>query len=624
MTERPPEPQLNPQRPPARTWWFIAALLGVWVLVTTFLGQSALPAVPYSVFLDQVDQENVERVHIRGDQISGTLSSAADVEIGDESIEVTDFETVFPAEVGGEGLIERLREQGAAVEVSSGQPSLFETFVVNLLPFLIIGFIVFWLIRRAAGRGSELFQFGRSSARQVQSETTRVGFDDVAGQDQAKTELEEVVDFLKTPERYEEIGARLPRGVLLVGPPGTGKTLLARAVAGEAEVPFFNLSATEFVEMFVGVGASRVRDLFEQAKNQQPSIVFIDELDAIGRRRGAGVGQGHDEREQTLNQLLDQMDGFEDRERVIVLAATNRPDVLDPALLRPGRFDRQVTVDLPDQDGRVAILGIHTSELRLASDVDLEMVAKATMGMSGADLANIANEAALLAARARHGDVRAEDFEGAIDKVILGGPRQPPIDEFQRHLIATHEAGHAVTAWWSPDADPVRKVSIVPHGRSGGATSQLPEERQVYLRRYMRARLGVLLGGRVAERTMLDEISTGAEADLIQATQLARRMVTRWGMGDLGPMAYQTDSERPFLGYELTTDREISEETASRVDREVETLLHEREEAVEGLIEDHRGDLEGLVKLLEEQESVTNEELRSEWGPPASEQSGGG
>ncbi|MFP3915831.1 MAG: ATP-dependent zinc metalloprotease FtsH, partial [Actinomycetota bacterium] len=557
--------------------------------------------------------------------IQGTFESEVEppeASEGEASL-FTEFETERPT-FAEDDLFQRLQDQDVVVnaEPADAPAPLWQQIVFGFGPTILLLYIFFRIFRRAGSAMGGLGGLGSSRAKRYEAGKERTTFEDVAGIEDAEDELVEIVDFLRNPEKYTRLGGAIPKGVLLSGLPGTGKTLLARAVAGEAAVPFFNLSATEFVEMFVGVGASRVRDLFEQAKKQQPSIVFIDELDAIGRRRGAGVGQGHDEREQTLNQLLDQMDGFEDRERVIVMAATNRPDVLDPALLRPGRFDREVTVDLPDQDGREAILRIHTSGLRLADDVDLEVVAKATMGMSGADLANIANEAALLAARARHDRVRAEDFDGAIDKVILGGPRQPPMDEFQRHLVATHEAGHAVAAWWTADADPVRKVSIVPHGRSGGATSQLPQERQVYLQRYLMARLAVLLGGRAAERKMLDETSTGAEADLTQATQLARRMVTRWGMGELGPMAYQTDSERPFLGYELASDREVSEETAARVDREVESLLHEREETVEELIDEHRRDLESLVKLLEEQESVTAEMLRSEWGPPASERTG--
>ena len=626
MTQ-PPQPQPSPrpggpQQSMIKGWWIITALVLAWLAFPLLMGDRAAVSIPYTTFLSEVDEGNVDRVLIRGDRITGTLSETTSLDVGpgQESVEVTEFSTVFPAEVGEEGLIERLRSQGAVVDVESADPSILQSLIVNFLPFVIIGLILFWLFRRAAGRGSQIFDFGRSKARKFEGESTSVGFDDVAGQDEAKQELTEVVDFLRDPQRFEEIGAKLPRGVLLAGPPGTGKTLMARAVAGEADVPFFNLSATEFVEMFVGVGASRVRDLFEKAKENQPAIVFIDELDAIGRRRGAGVGQGHDEREQTLNQLLDQMDGFEDRERVIVLAATNRPDVLDPALLRPGRFDREVTVGLPDKDGREGILRIHTKGIKLSDDVDLDSVARAAMGMSGADLANIANEAALIAAREDKTEVSAADFDAALDKVILGGgPRQTPMDEDQRRLVANHEAGHALVAWKTPKADPVRKVSIVPHGRAGGATSQLPEEKNVYQRAYLMSRLAVLLGGRVAERAVLDEISTGAESDLIQATKLARRMVTRWGMSGLGPMAYQTDSERPFLGYELTTDRELSEKTAARIDDEVEALLSERERYVEALIDEHRRDLERIVKVLLEDETMTSDELRAELGPPARE-----
>jgi cell division protease FtsH len=447
------------------------------------------------------------------------------------------------------------------------------------------------------------------------SDHPKVTLNDVAGADEAKTELGEVVDFLLHPQKYHDLGARIPRGVL-IGPLGTGKTLLARAVAGEAGVPFFSISASEFVEMFVGVGASRVRDLFNQAKASAPSIVFVDELDAVGRRGGAGLGAVNDEREQTLNQLLVEMDGFEEREEVIVMAATNRPDVLDPALLRPGRFDRHVMVALPDRQGREGILRIHTRQLRLASDVDLSTLSRTTMGFSGADLANLCNEAALIAARHNHVQVIMADFEEALDKVLLGGERPRLADVNERRVVAYHETGHALVAWLTPAADPVHKITIIPHGRALGVTEQLPgEDHYNYSRSYLMARLAVMLGGRTAEETAIGEITTGAENDLIEATRLARRMVTRWGMSNLGPMAFKTDDEHPFLGYELTQGRDFSEATAARIDQEVQQMIEERHEFVRKLLMNAREKLDLLAETLLKEETVDQEELIRILGP---------
>jgi len=412
------------------------------------------------------------------------------------------------------------------------------------------------------------------------------------------------------------IGARIPRGVLLVGPPGTGKTLLARAVAGEAGVPFFSISGSEFVEMFVGVGASRVRDLFTQAKAAQPSIVFVDELDAVGRRRGAGVGTVNDEREQTLNQLLVEMDGFDERQQVILLAATNRPDVLDPALLRPGRFDRQVEVPLPDWRGREGILRIHTRHMRLVDGVDLERLARTATGLSGADLANLCNEAALGAARHNRTEVAMQDFEQAWDKIVLGAERSTVLTPRDRRVVAYHESGHAVVAWLTPEADLVRKVTIVPHGRALGVTEQLPtEERYNLSRTDLLARLDVLLGGRESEALVIGDITTGAENDLVQATQLARRMITQWGMGSLGPVAFEADDEQPFLGYQLSQGRSYSEATAARIDQEVEQLLVERQTAVHQLLSEARHPLEALAETLLKEETVGDAELVRILGP---------
>jgi cell division protease FtsH len=432
----------------------------------------------------------------------------------------------------------------------------------------------------------------------------------VAGEDEAKQELEEVVDFLSHPEKYHSIGARVPRGVLLVGPPGTGKTLLARAVAGEAGVPFYHISASEFVEMFVGVGASRVRDLFEKAKASAPAIVFIDELDAVGRRRGAGLGAVNDEREQTLNQLLVELDGFDDRHEVILVAATNRPDVLDPALLRPGRFDRQITVGLPDRRGREGVLRIHTRNLQLEETVNLSLLAASTTGFSGADLANLCNEAALIAARNNHQSVEMTDFEEALDRILLGAARTVLLNDHDRKVVAYHEAGHALVAWLNPAADPVHKITIMPRGQALGVTEQVPgEDRYNYSREYLLARLSVMLGGRAAEETAIGDITTGAENDLVEATRLTRRMITRWGMGSLGPVALSADDSQPFLGYELSQGRDYSEQTAAQIDQDVQHILEDRYEGVKDLLTRNRGQLDKLAQALLRDETIGQEDL---------------
>jgi cell division protease FtsH len=466
-----------------------------------------------------------------------------------------------------------------------------------------------------------MFGFGRMKAQRYSSEQPKVTFNDVAGADEAKAELQEGVDFLRHPKKYHDLGARIPKGVLLVGAPGTGKTLMARAVAGEAGVPFFSLNASEFVEMFVGMGASRVRDLFRQAKEAAPAIVFIDELDAVGRRRGAGVGNVNDEREQTLNQLLGELDGFDERFEVIILAATNRPDVLDPALLRPGRFDRQVVISLPDKIGREGILRIHTAKFRLSADVDLATLAQSTIGMSGADLANLCNEAAITAARHDHPAVTMADFEESQDKVRMGAAHPQLVNAGERRVVAYHECGHAVVAWLNPAADPVHKVTIVPHGQALGMTEQLPsEERHNLSLSYLKARLAVMLGGRTAEEIVFGEVTTGAENDLVEATRLTRRMVTRWGMSELGVVAFKTDEQQPFLGYEISQGRDYSEATAARIDEEVSRLLQETHEGVRRCLTGSRERLDRLVDALLQEETISSDELNRILGPrPASE-----
>jgi cell division protease FtsH len=607
----------EPKRPMPRIqwlWWVLLLALAVWNILLFFPQGQPQVNLAYSVFLAQVNADNVARVHITGDQITGTFvkpyappapSAAAPSNPPTPLQTYTDFRTTFPALVGDSALMPLLQTHSVMVDVSSPSTPWFITLLTDGLPVLLLVGVLVWMGRQAAQQQSGIFGFGRSRPRSYVGDRPQVTFNDVADAEEAKSDLQEVVDFLQHPQKYHDLGARIPRGILLVGPPGTGKTLLARAVAGEANVPFFNISASEFVEMFVGVGASRVRDLFEQAKAAAPAIVFIDELDAVGRRRGAGVGAVNDEREQTLNQLLVEMDGFDERHEVILLAATNRSDVLDPALLRPGRFDRQIVVALPDRQGREGILKIHTRGLHLAADVDLALLARTTTGLSGADLANLANEAALTAARHNHTQVALDDFEEALDKILLGGVRPLLLDAHERRVVAYHEAGHALVAWLTPNADPVRKITIIPHGRALGVTTQLPaDDHYNYSRAYLLARLAVLLGGRVAEEIALDDVTTGAENDLVEATRLARHMVTRWAMGELGLVAFEGDEEQPFLGYELAQGHEYSEATAARVDVEVERLLSERHGYVRQLLAKSRDKLEQLVQTLLHEETI--------------------
>jgi len=491
------------------------------------------------------------------------------------------------------------------------------TLLITWAPILLLVAAFLWMSARAGKSLGSQLGFGKATAHRYTDDEQKVTFDDVAGADEAKSELQEEVDFLRHPEKYHDVGARIPKGVLLSGNPGTGKTLLARAVAGEAGVPFLSLNASEFVEMYVGVGASRVRDLFKQAKELAPAIVFIDELDAVGRRRGAGVGNTNDEREQTLNQLLGELDGFDPQANIIVLAATNRPDVLDPALLRPGRFDRQITVGLPDRNGRREILKIHVRKLKLAPTVNLETVAGQTIGMSGADLANLCNEAALASVRHGHPLVEPGDFDEALDRLRLGVAHPQLMDAEERRIVAYHESGHALVAWLTPGADPVHKMTIVPHGQALGVTEQLPAiERHNLSRAYLLTRIAVMLGGRTAEEVVFGEITTGAESDLVNATQLARQMVTRWGMSDVGLAAFQSDESQPFLGYEMTQGREYSEATAARVDAAVGQILNSAHEQASALLTKSKSQLESLAAALLRDETLELDQLIAVLGPP--------
>ncbi len=637
MNTPPSKPPSDKPTPPQRPrispiWWVILIALFIWNVWTLLPQPQQEIAIPYTAFISQIKNGNVKDVEIDGSQISGDFKSglpASNLVPPDQLATplptsqpnsasqatptpelYTAFTTTFPEAVGDSNLIPLLEANNVVINVKAPSNPLILDLLINGLPFILLIAAMVWMGRQTLKSQSGAFNFGRSKARQYNEERPQVTFNDVAGAEEAKEELSEVVEFLRNPQKYHDVGARIPRGVLLVGPPGTGKTLLARAIAGEAEVPFFTISASEFVEMFVGVGASRVRDLFEKAKVTAPAIIFIDELDAVGRRRGAGLGAVNDEREQTLNQLLVEMDGFDDRHEVILIAATNRPDVLDPALLRPGRFDREVTVGLPDRKGREGILKIHSRGLRLAPDVSLGLMARSTTGFSGADLANLCNEAALIAARAGHDQVSMQDFEEALDRIILGAARSTILSDHDRQVVAYHEAGHALVAWLLPNADPVHKVTIIPHGRALGVTEQMPGEDQFnYSREYLLSRIAVMLGGRTAEELAIGDITTGAENDLVEATRLARRMVTRWGMGEIGLMAIASDEEQPFLGYELAQGHDYSEETGARIDRDIQQMLSERHEVVTQLLTESRDKLDQLVDALLHEETVDQGQL---------------
>ena len=615
-------PDEPPSRPPFQippwTWLILMIILLAWSFLrlpdmVSSLSPSQPINVPYSVFINQVNADNVRDVVLQGTTARGTFNSPVTwppngsplLQQGVPQATSTTFTTTLPP-VDDLNLLPTLLEHNVTINNETVEVNPILLFLINWGPLaLLFGFLI-WSMRRSQRQMGGVFGFGRSQAREYNAERPQVTFADVAGQDSAKRELVEIVDFLKEPDKYIALGARIPRGVLLVGPPGTGKTLLARAVAGEANVAFFSIAASEFVEMFVGVGASRVRDLFNRAKAAKPSIVFIDEIDAVGRHRGAGLGGGNDEREQTLNQMLAEMDGFDQNESVIVMAATNRPDVLDPALLRPGRFDRQVTVALPDRAGREDILKVHVRGKPLASDVDLRALAQTTIGFSGADLANLANEAALNAARRNAKKITQEDFLEAFERIVLGTQAPPLSNEQERRVVAYHEAGHALVAALTPGADPVLKVTIVPRGQALGVTAVLPEDdRRNYSRSYLLAQMHMMLGGRAAEEVAIGEITTGAANDLQRVTAMARRMVAQFGMSEaVGPLNFGEDERQPFLGYTLSQGRSYSEETAAQIDNEVRRIVEQVHVETRELLERNRDKLEMLANELLANESV--------------------
>ena len=575
--------------------WLVIGLTMILLFNLFNKPQSNLASLTYSEFISSIDNKTVTRVSISGDVISGTLQNGKT------------FQTIIPA--NDTDLLSIMRESGVDITVKETQKdSLFMTIFVSWFPMLLlIGVWVFFMRQMQGGGKGGALSFGKNKARLTEQSDNTVTFDDVAGIDEAKEELEEIVDFLKNPGKFTALGGRIPTGVLLAGAPGTGKTLLARAIAGEAEVPFFSISGSDFVEMFVGVGASRVRDMFAQGKKSAPCIIFIDEIDAVGRHRGAGLGGGHDEREQTLNQLLVEMDGFETNDGVIIVAATNRPDVLDPALLRPGRFDRQVIVPVPDVGGRQKILAIYAKKTKMAAQVDLEVLARGTPGFSGADLENLVNEAALMAARTGAEEITLELLEGAKDKIMMGAERRSMIiNEQEKKVTAYHEAGHALVAWLLPGTDPVHKVTIIPRGRALGLTMQLPtDDKYTHSKTYLENQLCILYGGRLAEKLIFNEITTGAGNDIERASGLARKMVCEWGMSDeLGALTYGKKDDQVFLGKDISQSRDFSDETARQIDLAVRTIIETAMATVSILLKDNKDILERISLDLLEKETI--------------------
>jgi len=592
------------------SFWALVILIPLAIFQVMDTSRQLQRELTYTEFREQLEAGNINSVTFsEGRKVEGELVTPLQV----DGQPIYQFHTLLPTEASQE-LLDVLEVAGVEVKAEEAGTN-WVGYLISVLPWILIIGLWFFFFRQMQAGGSKAFSFGKSRAKLITGDTPQVTFADVAGADEAKEELQEIIEFLKDPARFQRLGGRLPKGALLVGAPGTGKTLLARAVAGEADRPFFSMSGSDFVEMFVGVGASRVRDLFEQGKSHAPCIIFIDEIDAVGRHRGAGLGGGHDEREQTLNQLLVEMDGFESNEGVILLAATNRPDVLDPALLRPGRFDRQIVVDIPDVNGREGILKVHTKEIPLSDDVNLKVLAKGTPGLSGADLANVVNEAALLAARTSKDRVEMVDFENAKDKVMLGAERRSMvISDEERRVTAYHEAGHAVIARRVPGLDPLHKVTIVPRGQALGLTASLPEEdRHNYTKGWLEGQLVMLFGGRVAELLVFGpaQITTGAGNDIERATGIARRMVTQFGMSEaLGPVAIGEQEHEIFLGREISQRREISQKTAELVDAEIRRIVSEAYSRAEEVITANRDLLNRIAEALLERETLDAEDVR--------------
>ncbi len=620
-----PNPNATPSKGPnnrLRLSLLVAGLaIYVFFLASPLISRLGGPPrvdIPYSELQAQVLKGNVKDITIQGQDASGDFNSSFSY----NSIAGTQFHATVPDGVSqvDPAFWQALSQNHVTTTVKTDTGGL-GNLLISFLPILVLVGLWVWFIRRSGQATQGIFSFGKSRARLQDPATPKTTFHDVAGVEQAQFELQEIVEFLRDPQKFQKLGGHMPKGVLLIGPPGTGKTLLARAVAGEAGVPFFSISASEFVEMFVGVGASRVRSLFEDAKKHSPAVIFVDELDAVGRQRGAGLGGGNDEREQTLNQLLVEMDGFDQREAVVVLAASNRADVLDPALLRPGRFDRRVVVDRPDRRGRAAILKVHTRGVPVDPDVDLDIIARSTPGLVGADLANLVNEAALHASRTNRTTVTMHDFEDSFDRVVLGSERKIYLSEAERRVIAYHESGHALVAWYQPQSDPVHKITIVPRGMALGVTQSIPtDDRHNLSEEYLESRIAMALGGRAAEQIALGSITTGAQNDLETATELARRMVVSWGMSKkMGLFSFDDSQSAVFLGRELAGSPHVSQRTAAIIDEEVTRLLNEGYQAAESILTTNRSKLDMLAEALLKEEVLDEDQIARLIGPRALE-----
>lgn len=643
MASPPENPQTNPpkgkapqkqpgketQNAPSTGPWLIILLI---LVIGSLMMMKSSPEntgskVDYSFFVSELKRGNVDSVEFHGDILTGkwkTRPENPDKEKKEEKL-AEEFNTVLPSHpVEDRNLIPELEKQAVTFKAESTNVGIGAYILPWLIgPLLIIGFFWYMLKRSADPMGSGMLgNFTKSPAKRFRPSEEQTTFDDVAAMEQAKSELQEVVEFLKTPAKFQRLGAQIPKGVLLMGSPGTGKTLLARATAGEAGVPFYSINGSEFIQMFVGVGASRVRDLFRTAKENAPCIIFVDEIDAVGRIRGAGLGGGHDEREQTLNQMLSEMDGFQQNEAVIIIAATNRPDVLDPALLRPGRFDRHITVDRPTKEGRAAILKVHSRKIPLSDDVDLQKIAAGTIGFSGADLKNLVNEAALSATRFNKDQVDNEDFDNARDRVLMGPPREEILSVKEREMTAYHEAGHALLAWLLPEIDPVHKVTVIPRGRALGVTQLLPDEERYNMgEKQLHSQLAFMLGGRAAEGIVFGEHTAGAADDIKRATQITRKMVGQWGMSDvIGPVAFRHSDENPFLGKDMKSQGECSEETAHVIDQEMQRFMNAAEERAEKILTENREKLDLLAKALVEKEAIDSNDIKRLIGVSVREQ----
>ncbi|MEO6796166.1 MAG: ATP-dependent zinc metalloprotease FtsH [Candidatus Dormibacter sp.] len=621
----PPSPNAKPPKQPnnrLRLALLVAGLsLYIFFLASPLLGRLGGPPrveLPYSELQTQVQASNVKDITIQGQDANGDFKSSESY----NNVSGTQFHATIPDGVSqiDPAFWQSLKTANVTTTVKADSGGL-GNLLLSILPIVALIGLWIWFIRRSGQATQGIFSFGKSRARLQDPATPKTTFHDVAGVEQAQFELQEIVEFLRDPQKFQKLGGHMPKGVLLIGPPGTGKTLLARAVAGEAGVPFFSISASEFVEMFVGVGASRVRSLFEDAKKHSPAVIFVDELDAVGRQRGAGLGGGNDEREQTLNQLLVEMDGFDQREAVVVLAASNRADVLDPALLRPGRFDRRVVVDRPDRRGRAAILKVHTRGVPIDPDVDLDIIARSTPGLVGADLANLVNEAALHASRTNRTTVTMHDFEDSFDRVVLGSERKIYLSEAERRVIAYHESGHALVAWYQPQSDPVHKITIVPRGMALGVTQSIPtDDRHNLSEEYLESRIAMALGGRAAEQIALGSITTGAQNDLETATELARRMVVSWGMSKkMGLFSFDDSQTAVFLGRELAGSPHVSQRTAAIIDEEVTRLLNEGYQTAESILTTNRARLDALAEALLKEEVLDEDQIARVIGPRALE-----